>query len=255
MAVRHPLPVATDRFERQLRAEGFGLVAGVDEVGRGALAGPLFAAAVILPADFECDGLKDSKLLTAEQREDWDGRIRARAVAVALRRAYPARIDRSGLHVTNLALLRQAVHALPIPPDFVLTDGFALRGMRLPRLSVRKGDATCASVAAASIVAKVARDRMMDRYHRRYPVYGFDRHRGYGTASHRAAIARFGPSPIHRRSFRGMDLYETDPETYARLYARDDLLERYGVFAAARRRRGATRWPVRDVSVEDGTDE
>jgi ribonuclease HII len=243
MALRDPLPVDIDRFERRLRAEGFRLVAGVDEVGRGALAGPLVTSSVILPDDFDCDGLKDSKQLTHEQREEWDGRIRARAIAISLCRAYPARIDRYGLHVTNLAMLKQAIRSLPMAPDFVLTDGFALKGLRLPRLSVRKGDATCASVAAASIVAKVARDRMMERYHRRYPVYGFDRHRGYGTASHRAAIARFGPSPIHRRSFKGMDLYEADRETYVRLYARDDLLERYGVFAAAaareRRRRRA----------------
>jgi ribonuclease HII len=243
MALRDPLPVDIDRFERRLRAEGFRLVAGVDEVGRGALAGPLVTSSVILPDDFDCEGLKDSKQLTHEQREEWDGRIRARAIAISLCRAYPARIDRYGLHVTNLAMLKQAIRSLPMAPDFVLTDGFALKGVRLPRLSVRKGDATCASVAAASIVAKVARDRMMERYHRRYPVYGFDRHRGYGTASHRAAIARFGPSPIHRRSFKGMDLYETDRETYVRLYARDDLLERYGVFAAAaardRRRRRA----------------
>lgn len=228
MALGDPLPVAIDRFERQLRAQGFRLIAGVDEVGRGALAGPLVTAAVILPGDFECGGLKDSKELTPDQREEWDARIRDRALAVALCKAYPGRIDRNGLHVTNLALLRQAVRALPIEPEFVLTDGFALRGLGLPRLSVRKGDATCASVAAASIVAKVARDAMMDRYHRRFPRYGFDRHRGYGTASHRAAIARFGPTPIHRRSFKGMDLYETDRETYVRLYARDDLLERYG---------------------------
>jgi ribonuclease HII len=232
MVVGDPLPgPLTDRFERRLRAEGFRLVAGVDEVGRGALAGPLVTASVILPDGFDCDGLKDSKQLTAEQREAWDVRIRASAMAISICRAYPNRIDRYGLHVTNLALLKQAVRALPMAPQFVLTDGFALKGLRVPRLSVKKGDATCASVAAASIVAKVARDAMMDRYHKRYPLYGFQRHKGYGTASHRAAIARFGPCPIHRRSFKGMDLYETDRETYVRLYRRDDLLERYGVAA------------------------
>jgi ribonuclease HII len=230
MAVRDPLPgLLTDRFERRLRAEGFRLVAGVDEVGRGALAGPLVTASVVLPDGFDCEGLRDSKELTPDQREAWDVRIRASALAISVCRATPTRIDRHGLHVTNLALLKQAVRALPLTPDFVLTDGFALKGLRPPALSVRKGDATCASVAAASIVAKVFRDAMMTRYHRRYPVYGFDRHSGYGTASHRAAIARFGPCPIHRRSFKGMDLYENDRETYVRLYARDDLLERYGV--------------------------
>ncbi len=221
MVVRDQLLVrAIDHFERRLHAEGFRLIAGVDEVGRGALAGPLVTCAVILPPGFDCDGLKDSKQLAPEEREVWDERIRASALSVALCKAYPSRIDRRGLHVTNLALLRQAVRALDVLPDFVLTDGFALRGLRLPRLSVKKGDATCASVAAASIVAKVARDAMMDRYHRRYPRYGFDHHRGYGTPSHRAAIARFGPSPIHRMSFKGMMLYESDRERYTGLYAR-----------------------------------
>lgn len=225
MAVGDPLPVGhvprpIDHFERRLFAEGFRLVAGVDEVGRGALAGPLVAGAVILPEGFDCHGLKDSKELTPGEREEWDVRIRAAAVSLALSKAYPGRIDRRGLHVTNLALLKQAVRALPVRPDFVLTDGFSLRGLGLPRLSVKKGDATCACVAAASIVAKVFRDRMMDRYHRRYPRYGFDHHRGYGTPTHRAAIARFGPSPIHRRSFKGIVLYETDRQRYVGLYER-----------------------------------
>jgi ribonuclease HII len=122
--------------------------------------------------------------------------------------------------VSNLALLRAAIRTLPVCPDFVLADGFALRGIRLPHLSIKKGDAVTASVAAASVVAKVTRDRTMDRYHRRFPQYGFDRHRGYGTPSHRAAIARYGPSPIHRMSFKGMTLYREDPDTYLRLYAR-----------------------------------
>lgn len=212
-----------DHYERRLLAAGFRRVAGVDEAGRGALAGPLVAAAVILPEGFDVEGLADSKLLTPGQRDVWFERIRARAVAVAVCRAFPRRIDHRGLHVSNLALLRQAIRSLPVPPDFALSDGFALRGLRgLPRLSIKKGDAVAASVAAASIVAKVTRDRAMDRYHRRYPQYGFDRHRGYGTATHRDAIARFGPSPIHRMSFKGMDLYGTDPETYRRLYLRGE---------------------------------
>jgi ribonuclease HII len=222
MAVRDPLPGSLiDHFERRLQAGGFASIAGVDEVGRGALAGPLVAAAVILPPGFDCEGLKDSKALTPADREEWDGRIRRRAVAISLAKAYPARIDRYGLHVTNLALLRQAARSLPVTPDFVLSDGFRLRGLRVPTLSVKKGDATCASVAAASIVAKVFRDRMMERYHRRYPVYGFDHHRGYGTPTHRAAIARYGPCPIHRMSFKGMTLYAQDRATYVALYARD----------------------------------
>jgi ribonuclease HII len=206
------------RFERRLRAEGFTLIAGVDEVGRGALAGPLVAAAVILPDGFDVDGLRDSKQLTALQRDEWNGRIRQAAVAVALCRAFPRRIDRRGLHVSNLRLLRQAVCRLAVEPDFVLSDGFHLRAMRWPHLSVKKGDEVCSSVAAASVVAKVTRDRIMERYHRRYPVYGFDHNRGYGTAEHRAAIAAHGPSPIHRLSFKGLKLYAQDPGTYLDLY-------------------------------------
>jgi ribonuclease HII len=213
-----PRPI--DRYERRLHAEGFRLVAGVDEAGRGALAGPLVAAAVILPEAFACDGLADSKVLTPHQRDDWYERITAVAVAMSVCRAYPQRIDHRGLHVSNLALLRSAIRRLTVLPDFVLTDGFALRGIRFPHLCIKKGDAVTASVAAASVVAKVTRDRAMDRYHRQFPQYGFDQHRGYGTPSHRAAIARYGPSPIHRMSFKGMTLYQEDPETYLRLYAR-----------------------------------
>jgi ribonuclease HII len=223
MDVGDPLLVASlDHFERRLHDAGFRLIAGVDEAGRGALAGPLVAAAVILPDGFDLDGLKDSKALTPLQRDSWEARIRAHAVAVAVCKAFPSRIDRHGLHVTNKALLRQAIRSLPVRPDYALTDGFPLRSVGVPQLSMRKGDVLCASVAAASVVAKVTRDRMMDRYHRRFPQYGFDSHRGYGTARHRAAIARFGPSPIHRMSFRGMVLYEAEPQTYVGLYARDE---------------------------------
>jgi ribonuclease HII len=210
-----------DHYEQRLHAEGFGLVAGVDEAGRGALAGPLVAAAVILPEAFETEGLADSKVLSPDQRDLWFGRIRSNALAVAVCRALPRRIDHRGLHVSNLALLRRAVVLLELRPDFVLTDGFALPGMRLPHLSIKKGDAITVSVAAASVIAKVTRDRIMDRYHRRYPEYGFDHHRGYGTASHRAAIAEFGPCPIHRLSFKGLTLYAEDRALYQRLYRRD----------------------------------
>ena len=210
-------------LERRLREAGFRLVAGVDEAGRGALAGPMFAAAVILPEAFDVKGLRDSKQLTPAQRDEWNGRIRAGAVAVAVCRAFPRRIDHRGLHVSNLKLLRQAAAGLAVRPDFILTDGFRLRGLRIPNLSIKKGDAVSASVAAASVVAKVARDRCMERYHRRYPQYGFDRHRGYGTPTHRAAIAEFGPSPIHRLSFKGLTLYRDDPDFYKALYARPAL--------------------------------
>src|SRR5262245_32705175 len=191
-------PVVLDlgRYERGLREQGFHLIAGVDEAGRGALAGPLVAAAVILPAEFDLDGINDSKQLTALQREAAFERIMRDAVAWSACRCTPTRIDRRGL--------RRGVTTLGVVPDYVLSDGFPVRRLGIPNLSIKKGDAVTASVAAASIVAKVTRDRMMDRYHRRFPLYGFDHNRGYGTKDHRDAIRRHGPSPIHRYSFKGL---------------------------------------------------
>ena len=191
-------------YERGLRAQGFRLIAGVDEAGRGALAGPLVAAAVILPDGFDLEGINDSKVLTANQREVAFDRIVADAVAWSVHRCMPTRIDRRGLQRTNLSLLRRCVTGLSVPPDYVLSDGFPVRRLPVPNLSIKKGDAVTASVAAASIVAKVTRDRMMDRYHRRFPGYGFDHNRGYGTNEHRDAIRRLGPTPIHRYSFKGL---------------------------------------------------
>jgi ribonuclease HII len=191
-----------DHYERRLRDRGFRLLAGVDEAGRGALAGPLVAAAVVLPDDFDCEGVEDSKLLTRRQRERAYERVMERAVAVSVCRAMPRRIDRYGLHRTNKSLLRKAVRSLPLSPDFVLTDAFPLYRMNgVPCLSVRKGDVVTVSVAAASVVAKVTRDRIMDRYHRRFPEYGFDTNRGYGTQRHWDALWHLGPTPIHRMSF------------------------------------------------------
>lgn len=201
------------RYERGLRAEGFRLIAGADEAGRGALAGPLVAAAVILPEGFDLEGVNDSKLLTAGQRETAYERIVRDALAWSVCRCTPTRIDRRGLHKTNLWLLRHCITTLAVEPDYVLTDGFPVRRLPVPNLSIKKGDAVTASVASASIVAKVTRDRMMDRYHRRFPVYGFDHNRGYGTPEHRDAIRRHGPSPIHRFSFKGLrtGYYDDDP--------------------------------------------
>jgi ribonuclease HII len=204
-----------DHYERQLRERGFAALAGVDEAGRGALAGPLVAAAVILPASFDLDGVEDSKLLTRRQREAAYARVTAEAVAFAVCKAMPQRIDRAGLHRTNLALLRRALRKLPTTPDFVLTDGFPLKRLGVPCLGVRKGDVVTASVAAASVVAKVTRDRIMDRYHRRFPHYGFDTNRGYGTERHWEALWRLGPTPIHRRSFNHV-LDPLSPEEYRR---------------------------------------
>jgi ribonuclease HII len=190
-----------DRFERRLRGQGFSLIAGADEAGRGALAGPLVAAAVILPAEFDRRGIADSKVLTRNQREEAYARIVSGAIAYAVAKAQPIVIDARGLHRSNVALLRRAVRALAPAPDYALTDGFPVPRMPCPSLSIKKGDAVTASVAAASIVAKVTRDRIMERLHRRYPDFGFEHNRGYGTPDHLEALDRVGPCPVHRYSF------------------------------------------------------
>lgn len=188
------------RFERTLRKQGFARVAGADEAGRGALAGPLVAAAVVLPDGFDLEGIRDSKVLTRNQREEAYARIVATA-CFSVAKAEPGAIDLRGLHRTNIALLRRAVKALRPEPDYVLTDGFPVPKIPYPALGVKKGDAVAASVAAASIVAKVTRDRIMDRLHRRHPAFGFDHNRGYGTPEHLEVLDRLGPSPVHRFSF------------------------------------------------------
>jgi ribonuclease HII len=190
-----------DRYERLLRQQGFERIAGADEAGRGALAGPLVAAAVILPPDFDLQGIDDSKLLTANQREVAYGRIVTGALSFAVRRIEPAVIDQRGLHRSNLALLRRCVRALSTDPDYVLTDGFPVPRMPCTSLGVKKGDTVSANVAAASIVAKVSRDREMRRIHKRFPSFGFDHNKGYGTPEHLAVLDRLGPTPVHRLSF------------------------------------------------------
>jgi ribonuclease HII len=205
-----------DHYERQLRDRGIDVVAGADEAGRGALAGPLVAAAVVLPEGFDLDGVEDSKLLTPKQRREAFERITAGAMAWSVCKAMPVRIDRAGLHRTNLALLRRALRQLDVTPEFVLCDGFPLKRFGIPSVGVRKGDMVSASIAAASIVAKVTRDHIMDRYHRRYPNYGFRTNKGYGTEAHWEALWRFGPTPIHRRSFNHV-LDPLSPEEFRRL--------------------------------------
>ena len=188
------------RYERALRDQGFTTVAGADEAGRGALAGPLVAAAVILPDGFDPEGIDDSKLLTRNQREAAYERI-VSVAAYRVAKAAPEAIDRRGLHRSNIALLRRCVRALDPAPEYALTDGFPVPRMPCPSLAMKKGDAVAVSVAAASIVAKVTRDRIMRRMHRRYPEFGFDHNVGYGTPEHLEVLDRLGPTPIHRLSF------------------------------------------------------
>lgn len=195
---------AVGLLERRLAEAGFATVAGVDEVGRGALAGPLVAAAVVLPADVEIDGLKDSKLCTRLQRERLAARVREVALAISIARVRPESIDRVGLQPCNLQALRRALRGLAVEPDYVLVDGFSLRRLAWPSLAVKKGDAVSRAVAAASVIAKVHRDALMRRYHQRHPQYGFATNAGYGTAEHWAALRAYGPCPLHRRSFFGV---------------------------------------------------
>jgi ribonuclease HII len=194
------LTVDLVRYERALRDQGFARVAGADEAGRGALAGPLVAAAVVLPDGFDPDGIDDSKVLTANQREAAYDRIVAAAL-FAVAKVEPATIDQRGLHRSNVALLRRCIRALRPAPEYALTDGFPVPRMPCPSLAIKKGDAVAVSVAAASIVAKVTRDRIMVRLHRRYPQFGFDHNKGYGTPEHLEVLDRLGPTPIHRLSF------------------------------------------------------
>jgi ribonuclease HII len=193
-----------DRYERELRRQGFRLIAGADEAGRGALAGPLVAAAVILPEGFDLDGVNDSKVLTPAEREMAYERIVRDALAWSVGRCTSTRIDRRGLHKTNIWLLRRCITTLDLAPDYVLTDGFPVRRLPVPNLSIKKGDAVTASVAAASIVAKVTRDRIMRTLDKRYPGFGFAENKGYGTPDHWDALDRHGPTAVHRLSFSGV---------------------------------------------------
>jgi len=190
-------------YETVLGRAGFGPVAGIDEAGRGACAGPLVVAAVVLdPASIRrMPGLADSKLLTPQAREEAYAEILKRAVDWHVVVIGADQIDAVGLHVCNISGMRRAFAGLRCTPGYVLTDGFPVRGLGVPGLAVWKGDRVTASVAAASVLAKVSRDRMMKDLHERYPLYGFDRHKGYVTDDHVSALAEHGPSPVHRYSF------------------------------------------------------
>lgn len=190
-------------LERALQRRGFGAVAGADEAGRGACAGPLVAAAVLLPEGRrgEIDGLADSKLLTPAARERVYAEVVARALAYSVVSIPPQEVDARGLHVCNLAAMRRALATLAVRPDYVLTDGFPVDGLGVPGLAVWKGDRVAACVAAASVLAKVSRDRIMVELDREFPSYGFAEHKGYATPEHSSALGRYGPCVEHRFSY------------------------------------------------------
>jgi len=191
------------RFEDEARAAGRALVAGVDEVGRGALCGPVVAAAVALGEGFDTEGLDDSKRLTRRQRETLDKRIRERARGFAVGWAEPGEIDRVNILEATLLAMRRAVFALPEKPDLLLVDALTIPGLDVEQVPIVKGDALSVSIAAASIVAKVARDALMRDLDREHPGYDLARNMGYGSEGHRDALRRLGPTAIHRRSFHG----------------------------------------------------
>ncbi len=187
------------QFEREAAANGFRRIAGVDEAGRGPLAGPIVAAAVVLAERVE--GVNDSKQLTEAQREDLYGVLTEGAHDIGVAIIDADTIDRHGIQSANYAAMAQAAAALFPAPDFLLVDGFMIRGCPLPQKWIVKGDSRSASIAAASIVAKVTRDRIMNELDEQYPEYGFARHKGYGTREHLEVLARLGPCPFHRKSF------------------------------------------------------
>ena len=190
-----------------MRREGFRRIAGTDEVGRGCLAGPVVAAVVVLDPSRHIPGLADSKLLTPAARERLFAVIADRAAAWAVGSASPAEIDESNIHRASLEAMRRAVLALDPAPDLVLVDAFRIPDFAVPQRAVVHGDRHCAAIAAASIMAKVTRDREMCVLHDSDSRYGFDQHKGYATAGHLAAMARHGYSLFHRRSFRPASLF------------------------------------------------
>jgi ribonuclease HII len=190
-------------YERTLTRLGLAPVAGADEAGRGACAGPLVVAAAVLRAGRrgEVPGLADSKLLTPPVRERVYEAVVTRAAAWSVVIVPADEVDRRGLHVTNIEAMRRALARLELAPGYVLTDGFPVAGLGVPGLAMWKGDQMAACIAAASVIAKVTRDRIMTEMHDRWPAYDFATHKGYVTPEHQQALSRYGPSPVHRRSY------------------------------------------------------
>ncbi len=188
-------------MERALHREGVALICGADEAGRGPLAGPVCAAAVILPEGADLPGLNDSKKLTEKQREALFPLIRERAVAYGVAFATVEEIEQMNILRAALLAMDRAIAMLDPAPALALIDGNTARGISVPARSVVHGDARCAAIAAASVLAKVTRDRLMDELAAQYPQYGFEKHKGYGTKAHYAALEKYGPCPAHRPSF------------------------------------------------------
>ena len=188
-------------IERELHKEGVGLICGVDEAGRGPLAGPVCAAAVILPPEAELPGLNDSKKLSEKKREQLFPEIQRLALAWSVAFASVEEIEERNILGATMLAMNRAISGLSLKPELALIDGNRNREIQVPSRCVVHGDARCASIAAASILAKVSRDRLMVELAREYPQYGFEQHKGYGTKAHYAALREYGPCPAHRPSF------------------------------------------------------
>ena len=188
-------------YEEKLYSEGYKSICGCDEAGRGPLCGPVVAAAVILPLGIEIEGLNDSKKLTEKKREKLFDIIKEKAIAYAIAEASPEEIDEINILNASMLAMRRAVEALPVKADFALIDGNCSRGFEIPTETVVSGDAKSCSISAASILAKVTRDRGCIELDREYPMYGIAKHKGYPTKDHMNAVREHGPSPIHRKTF------------------------------------------------------
>lgn len=199
-------------FESWARRQGFRTIAGIDEAGRGPLAGPVVAAAVVLQENRLIPGVDDSKKLSASRRNSLYDRIMAEAVSVGVGISDSRTVDRINILQATLRAMEAAVNGLNLFPDCLLIDGISKISLDIHQKTIKKGDSLSLSIAAASIIAKVTRDRMMEEYDREYPGYGFSGHKGYGSASHLAAIAALGPTPIHRLTFRGVREYVRERE-------------------------------------------
>ncbi len=192
------------QFEHKAKSQGYKIIAGVDEAGRGPLAGPVVSAAVILPLDFTCIGVNDSKKLSEKKRNALFPVIREQAIAVSTGIASHHEIDEINILQASLLSMKRAVENLSCPPDFLLIDGKFTIDMDIDQSAVIKGDSNSISIAAASIIAKVTRDAIMESLHKTYPQYNFIKHKGYPTKAHKAAILKHGPCPVHRRTFKGV---------------------------------------------------
>jgi ribonuclease HII len=188
-------------YENAFKNDKIKVICGIDEAGRGPLMGPVVAAACILPEGFVLEGLNDSKKLTEKKREALFDLIVENALSYCVAMASVEEIEELNILNATMLAMNRAVKGLSIPADMALIDGDKSRGFDIPTKTVVKGDATVPSIAAASILAKVSRDRMCDEYDKEYPEYGFAKHKGYGTKAHMDAIRQFGPCPVHRRSF------------------------------------------------------